>query len=395
MQKIILKKSQSDRIKRGHLWVYSNEIDTKLCSLKDVSPGEVITLYSNSKNFLGYGYINPNTLLSIRVLSQHKKQTVSEKLIHNRLKQALSLRETLYPSPYYRLVHGEGDYLPGLVVDRYGDFLVCQINTAGMQQLSSMVFDSLIKLLSPQGILLKSDEKQRTLEGLEEDNKIVYGDIPEETEITTEAGKFIVALQAGQKTGWFYDQTENRKQLKNIVKGKTVLDLFSYTGSFGITAALYGAEQVTCVDSSQSAIDYVNKNAELNGMSDKVETIKSDAFDQAKSFSAEKQRFDIILVDPPAFIKRKKDAKKGVEAYRRINELALRLTNRDGFLSSSSCSFNLPEDNLKNLIQKSGRHVDRRLQLIYQGQQDKDHPVHPAMPETKYLKNLIYRTCLE
>lgn len=387
---ITLKAKEEHRIRSGHLWVYSNEIDTSKTPLKDFASGQLVEIRTANGQFLGYAYLNPNTLLCARILSKDKQHGVTRQTLKKRLQNALQLRSSLFPDPYYRLVHGEGDYLPGLVIDRYGDYLVCQFNTAGMEMLKPDLIDLLCQLLNPKGILVRSDLNQRNLEGLTDDHGVLFGEIPEQTEVKTAIGNYIIPLRDGQKTGWFYDQTENRQQISTLAKDKSALDLFCYVGSWGIGAAIAGAKSVLCVDASETALEYVKLNAAHNHVADRVSTLKGDANAIAKQLSDEQQRFDLIMVDPPAYMKRKKDAKNGLEAYRRTNELALRLTQHNSFLFSSSCSFHMPLEQLKKVIYQAARHVDRQLQLLYQGQQDKDHPVHPAMPETQYLKHLMY-----
>jgi len=388
---LTLKSKEEHRIRTGHLWVYSNEIDTEKSPLTQFQAGQQVRVCSAKQQFLGYAYINPKTLLCARILSQHIKNPISKRFLKKQLQHALTLRTQLFERPFYRLIHGEGDYLPGLVVDRYADILVCQFNTVGMECLKDDILSSLIELLSPAGILIKNEAHQRTLEGLELDNGVAYGTVPEDTDVITDAGTFTVPLQKGQKTGWFYDQAHNRQQLSHIQQVDQALDLFSYVGSWGIMAARQGAKRVVCVDSSQTALEYVTINAARNGVADQVQTLQGDAVDVAKSLAADKARFDLLMIDPPAFIKRKKDVKKGLEAYRRINELALRMSDKDSFVFTSSCSYHLLMDNLKKTLFQAAKHVDRQLQQLYQGQQAKDHPIHPAMPETHYLKTLLYR----
>ena len=394
LQTLTLKAKEEHRIRSGHLWVYSNEIDTGKSPLSQFHAGEHVRVCSAKAQFLGYAYINPNTLLCARIVSHQQKHPISKSFLKTQIQHALNLRTNLYAHPFYRLIHGEGDFLPGLVVDRYADILVCQINTAGMELLKDDIINSLIEVLAPTGILIKNETHQRTLEGLTLDNGTAYGTVPETAEVITPCGHFLVPLLEGQKTGWFYDQADNRQQIGQLRQPDQALDLFSYVGSWGIAAALKGAKHVTCVDSSQTAIDYVKINAERNGVANQVHAIKGDAVTVAKTLTADKQRFDLLMLDPPAFIKRKKDAKKGLAAYRHINELTLRMSAKDSFLFTSSCSYHLPLDNLKKTLHQAARHVDRQLQQIYQGQQAKDHPIHPAMPETHYLKNLLYRCTL-
>lgn len=386
-----LKKNEDRRLRAGHLWVYSNEVDTANTPLGQYETGQLVEIQTAGGLTLGTGYINPHSLICVRMVSRNTEYWLNHSLLVHRIQVALSLRERLYGKPYYRLVYGESDGLPGLVVDRFGDYLVAQITTAGMERVRDEVVSALQKVLQPAGILFRNDSSMRTMEGLESYNEVVHGEVPERVRLEENGVPFDVPLAAGQKTGWFYDHRENRARLGRYVQGSRVLDLFSYLGGWGVQAAVNGAEQVTCVDSSAAALEQLLDNAQLNGVQDKVTALQGDAFDALKSLRDERAKFDVVVLDPPAFIKRKKDTKKGLEAYRRLNELAMRLLSRDGILVSASCSFHLSRKELQNLLLKSSRHLDRNLSILEQGFQGPDHPIHPAIPETEYLKAIFCR----
>lgn len=387
-----LNKNADRRIKAGHLWIYSNEVDTKVSPLKQYSVGQQVQVEASNGKVLGTAYLNPNTLICGRIISQNPAQVLDKSLLVHRIKIALSLRERAFPTPHYRLVYGESDQLPGLVVDRFGDVLSVQLNTAGMQSLENEVLDALEKVLKPQAIVLRNDGGMRKLEGLEEETRVARGELPEAGVFLEENGvKFHVPVLTGQKTGWFYDHRLNRARMQQFCAGKKVLDLFSYVGGWGVQAAAAGAESVLCVDASATALDEVEKNAELNGVSDKVGTMQGDAFDALKQLIQEGEKFDVIVLDPPAFIKRRKDIKNGEQAYKRINQLAMRLLERDAILISASCSMHLAYDRLIDIVRGSARHIDRQAQILEQGHQGADHPVHPTIVETAYLKSLIVR----
>jgi 23S rRNA (cytosine1962-C5)-methyltransferase len=288
-------------------------------------------------------------------------------------------------------VYGEADGLPGLVVDRYGDIVVAQITTAGMERLRDAVVEALQKVLKPAAIVLRNDSSAREPEGLPGYVEVVDGTVPDEVEVREGGERFAVSLTAGQKTGWFFDQAANRDRLLKYVDGRTVLDVFSYVGAWGVRAAAAGASAVTCVDSSERALAGVVANAEHNGVGDRVTTARGDGFAVLRELKASGQRFDVVVLDPPAFIKRRKDTKEGTLAYRRINEAALTLLERDGLLVTASCSFHLPAEDLLRTAQQAARASDRSLQLLEYGQQGPDHPVHPAIPETAYLKAFYLR----
>jgi 23S rRNA (cytosine1962-C5)-methyltransferase len=269
--------------------------------------------------------------------------------------------------------------------------LVAQLNTAGMEVLRDEVVAALDKVLKPRAILLRNDSSARAQEGLQSRVESALGEVPEVVEIEENGTRFEVPLHSGQKTGWFYDHRLNRARVQHLAGGMRVLDVFSYIGGWGVAAAVAGASEVVCVDSSGRALDMVERNAELNGVADRVQGIEGDAFDALKALRAEREKFDLVIVDPPAFIKRKKDAKKGIEAYRRLNQAAMQLLGKDGILVSASCSYHLQRDTLRDLLQQSSRHLDRSLQIIEQGHQGPDHPIHPAIVETDYIKCLVSR----
>lgn len=386
-----LKKDQERRLEAGHLWVYSNEVDTETTPLRNLTPGEPVEILSSRDRWMGYGYVNPNSLLCARLMSRQRKALVDENLIRARIQSALALRERIYPAPFYRLVFGEADGLPGLVVDRYGDVLALQITTAGMDRLRDSVVAALESLLQPKGILLRNDTQMRVLEGLPEEVSILRGEVPDQVEIQELGARFLVSPKNGQKTGWFYDQTDNRARLRRYLKGGRVLDVCSYLGGWGIQAALWGAEEVIGLDLSAPALDGMAENASLNGCGDRVRGIRGDAFEELRQLAAAQERFDLVILDPPAFIKRRKDLDRGVDAYLRLNRLGLQLLRPEGLLVTSSCSFHLPKFLFLRTVQKAAVLQNRHLQLLEAGQQSADHPVHPAIDETSYLKTLFLR----
>lgn len=375
------------RLRAGHLWVFSNEVDTKATPLKDFAPGDLAVVTDHKGAALGLAYVNPNALICARLLSRRPDTEINADWFRVRLQAALELREQLFSRPFYRLVHAEGDGLPGLIVDRYDDVLVAQFTTAGMEARRADVMGALQGLLQPRGILLRNDSSIRQLEGLPLTVASI-GAVPERIEIEEEGARFLVPLAGGQKTGWFFDQRDNRTRLLRYVKGRRLLDVCSYVGAWGVRAALAGA-QATCVDSSAAALAAVQANAALNGV--RVETREGDALDVLKQLRDANERFDAVVLDPPALIKRKKDFDKGSEYYARMNLLALGLLPAGGLLVSCSCSHHLPTEELLRLVQREARKTGRGLQLLEQGAAAPDHPVHPAIPETAYLKALYFR----
>ncbi|WP_079203673.1 class I SAM-dependent rRNA methyltransferase [Pseudomonas sp. CC6-YY-74] len=386
-----LKANADRRLRAGHLWVYSNEIDVAATPLHGFAAGDQAILEAAGGKPLGVVAMSPNNLICARLLSRDVKHVLDKSLLVHRIKVALSLRERLFDQPCYRLVFGDSDLLPGLVVDRFFDILVVQLASATMERHKDEVLAALIQVIKPSGILLKNDSAARDAEGLERYVDTVFGVVPEWVALEENGVKFEAPVIEGQKTGWFFDHRMNRARLAPYVKGKRVLDLFSYIGGWGVQAAAFGATEVMCVDASAFALDGVERNAALNGLSEQVACIEGDVFAALKELKNAEERFDVVIADPPAFIKRKKDLKNGEAAYRRLNEAAMRLLNKDGILVSASCSMHLPEDDLQNILLTSARHLDRNIQLLERGGQGPDHPVHPAIAETRYIKSLTCR----
>ncbi|PWV62331.1 class I SAM-dependent rRNA methyltransferase [Plasticicumulans acidivorans] len=385
-----LKKNEERRLRAGHLWVYSNEVDTAVTPLAGFEPGQPVEVQAHNGKPLGTGYINPHSLICARLVSRDPAHPLSDSLLVHRLKVALGLRERLYPGPFYRLVHGEGDGLPGLIVDRFGDVVVVQITTAGMERMKDGVIAALDKVLKPVGILLRNDTASRKLEELDSYVEPI-GQVPEVIELSENGVRHLAPLLGGQKTGWFYDQQDNRARMFKYVRGARVLDVFSYVGGWGIQAAMHGAESVMCIDSSAPALEHAHAAAELNGIAERFSSLEGDAFEALKALRQERERFDVIVCDPPAFVKRRKDFKEGALAYRRINELAMSLLERDGILISCSCSHHMARESLAETLLAASRHLDRSLVFLEQGRQGPDHPVPPAIPETEYLKAFFSR----
>ena len=386
-----LKANADRRLRAGHLWVYSNEIDVAASPLSGFAAGDQAILEAAGGKPLGIVAMSPQNLICARLLSRDTTHLLDKSLLVHRIQVALSLRERLFDKPFYRLVFGDSDLLPGLVVDRFGDILVVQLASATMERHKDEVIAALIQVLKPSGILFKNDSAARDAEGLERYVSTVFGQVPEWVALEENGVKFEAPVLQGQKTGWFYDHRMNRARLAPYVKGKRVLDLFSYIGGWGVQAAAFGASEVMCVDASTFALDGVERNAALNGVADKMACVEGDAFEALKELKAAEERFDVVITDPPAFIKRKKDMKNGEAAYRRLNEAAMRLLSKDGILVSASCSMHLPEDDLQNILLGSARHLDRNIQLLERGGQGPDHPIHPAITETRYIKSLTCR----
>ena len=389
-----LKRGEERRLAAGHLWVFSNEVDTDSTPLTALAPGALAQLRSHRDAFLGYAYVNPHALICARILEKDAAHPVGRPLIAHRLEAALALRERLYREPYYRLVFGESDALPGLVLDRYGDLIVGQIGTAGMEALKPDVEAAVRTVVNPAGLFWKNDSAARELEHLPQATEVAFGEVPTQVEIVESGLRFKASPAHGQKTGWFYDQAANRQRLlRYLSQGARVLDVCSYVGAWAIVALHNGAARARCIDSSESALDFARRNAAENGVA--LETLRADAFEALKALQEQGERYDVVILDPPAFIKRKKDIPQGQAAYRKLNQLALGLIAGDGLLVSCSCSYHLAPEDLVSAIQAAGRHTGRFIQILESGGQSPDHPVHPAIPETRYLKAFFCRATSE
>ena len=383
-----LKRNEDRRLHSGHLWVFSNEVDTQQTPLTRFEPGALVRVLAHNDRALGLAYVNPQSLIAARLLNTWTLPDAG--WFAGRLRQALRLRERLHAHPYYRLVYGESDGLPGLVIERYGATCVVQIATAGMERLKDAIVAAIVDVLHPEAVLLKNDSGARELEGLPQYVECVIGAVGERSRVVEDGLIFQAPLLEGQKTGWFFDQAANRRALAGYVgPGARVLDVFSYVGAWGVRAAQCGASEVLCVDSSAPALELAVENAGANGL--KIQTRRGDAFHVLEELIAEKASFDVVIVDPPAFAKRRKDLPKAQAAYRRLNQLAMQLVSHDGNLVSCSCSYHLSADDLQEAIARAARGAQRHVQILAQGGQAPDHPVHPAIAETRYLKAFFCR----
>ena len=386
-----LKKNEDRRIRAGHVWIFSNEVDVAATPLDGFEAGQLADFQDSSGKSLGNGYVNPRSLICGRLVSRDPGYVLGKSLLVHRLNVALSLRQRLFTKPFYRLAYSEGDGLPGLIVDRYGDTLVIQINTAGMERVKDEILTALQEVLRPTRIVLRNDSSGRALEGLDDYVETVLGDVVDLVFLEENGARFEAPILSGQKTGWFYDHRLNRARMQHYVGDKRVLDVFSYIGGWGVQAAMAGATEVLCVDSSDTALAQLAHNASLNQVTSLIRTQAGDAFEVLKGLRAERERFDVVILDPPAFIKRKKDFHAGQTAYQRLNQAAMQLLSKDGILISASCSYHLTRENLKQVLLQTSRHVDRQLLVLEQGHQGPDHPLLPAVAETEYLKSFICR----
>lgn len=383
-----LKKDAERRVFAGHLWIFSNDINTLHSPLKEYAAGDLVLIETNFGKAIGIGYINPHCLLCIRVLTLNPSATINTDFFIEKIKQAQSKRATLFQDHYARMVFGESDRLPGIVIDQFHDIIVMQINTAGMEALKSLLIDAVQSVFSPKTIVLKCDSTERQNEGLQAYTEVFGEPAPDYLTVVENNCTFRAPLLTGQKTGWFYDHRFNRARIAAYCRDKKVLDVFSYCGAFSIPAAKNGAKSVTAIDRSPLAIEALTQNAALNEVSS-ITALCGDALDILQSLSQSSERFDVIILDPPALIKRKKDVPAGEKMYQKLNEAALKLLSPAGILFSASCSMHLSQVDLLNCIRKAGLTAKKEISVLEQSHQGADHPIHPAMPETNYLKGYI------
>lgn len=387
---LVLNKGAERRVRGGHLWVYSNEVDNRRTPLKQFAAGEQVVVQDAAGRALGVAMMNPQHLICARMVSRDPTQCLDRGLLARRIETALRWRERIYGKPFYRLVYGDSDFLPGLVVDRYGEVLSVQCNSAGMAALQDDVLAALEQVCRPRGIAFRNDALAREAEGLSRQVD-VHGDVPAWLTLEENGVVFEAPLLEGQKTGWFYDHRENRAFLQRLAQDASVLDVFCYAGGWGVQALAAGASSLTAIDSSALALAAVRRNAALAGRADAVACLQGQADEAMKQLANDGRQFDIVVLDPPAFIKRRKDHDAGLKAYHHHNRLALRLLAPGGLLVSGSCSMSLAMDELVGVVGSAARHSGRFLQVVHSGGAGADHPVHPLIPETAYLKAVFAR----
>jgi 23S rRNA (cytosine1962-C5)-methyltransferase len=384
------------RAEGGHPWVYSNEIAMDAAA-KALMPGALVTLRRSDERPLGVATFNPHTLIAARLLDRDCGREIGRRFFARRIERALSIRERLYDQPYYRLVHAEADGLPGLVIDRFGQVLAVQANTAGMDRLLPLAIEALrgLPLLSPAAIVLRNDSPARAIEGLPLETSVAVGTIdgPVAVEEKENGAVLLADVLTGQKTGWFYDQRDNRVFIAGLAGGGArVLDLYCYSGGFAVAAACGqrhgGAQSVLGIDRSQPALALAAEAARRNGVADKCEFRRGDAFAEAAALAGNGERFDIVVADPPAFARSKREAPAALRGYRKLARLAAQLTAPGGFLFLASCSYNVGSAEFAEAVRRGLADAGRSGRILRSSGAGPDHPVHPALPETAYLKAL-------
>ena len=378
------------RVRDGHPWVYSNEIAMDAVA-KKLTPGVLVNLAAANGEALGVAMFNPRTLIAARVIDRNPAVTVSASYVASKLAAALALRERLYPGGFYRLIHAEADGLPGLIIDRYGTLAVVQANAAGADRLLPAILDALDAVLSPATVVLRNDSPARALEGLGEEVLVAKGALGERVEVVENGARYFVDLRAGQKTGWFYDQRDNRAEVARLAAGARVLDVYAYVGSFALACVRAGAREAIAVDRSAAALELARESAERNGVTDTVQFVRAEAFAELERLGAAGERFDIVVADPPAFVKSRKDLAAGVRGYRKLARLAAHLVAPRGFLFIASCSHNVDRATFDEQVTRGLRDAERSGRLLRASGAALDHPVHPALPESAYLKGSLFQ----
>ncbi|UZJ42654.1 class I SAM-dependent rRNA methyltransferase [Prosthecochloris sp. SCSIO W1101] len=385
MDSLYLKPKEHRRLFKGHLWSFSNELQSLP---KDITAGETVKLYTHDKKFVGTGFYNPHSLIAFRLLSRTGEIPNSD-FFRKKILNALDLRKKLYPESdtnAFRLIHGESDGLPGLVVDCFNKAIAVQAFSAGMDRHLPLICDVLLDLFQPSSVIVRNESVLRELEGLPLYKKIVHGSSADAVQTIHDTGlQYLINLLEGHKTGFFLDQRDNRRIVRKIAHGAETLDVFTSDGGFGLNALFGGAKSATMVDISPDALQRAEENAILNKLSNYA-LIKGDAFDVLTQLVEEKKSYDLVILDPPSFTKSRKNLPSALHAYKKLNKLGLQLVRNGGFLATASCSHHVSEEDFLGVIRQSSFSQKKQLRQIFRNSQPADHPILLSMPETHYLK---------
>lgn len=385
-----LRPKRERRVASGHPWVFSNELEPGFVELP---PGSVVDVFDAKGRFVGRGLLSPQSLIAVRLYSRVRHDDLDSPLFYAmRLREALTYRERVLPGRQScRLVHAEGDFLPGLIIDRMGDHLAVQINTVGMENRLPILEEAVRQVFQPASAVFRNDNKARDLEGLEQGRGVWFGEPPDHVDIDEYGVTYRVSLLGGQKTGHFFDQADNRRYMGHLAEGAQVLDVYANTGGFGLQALKHGAAHATLLEKSEATAEAAGLNAELNGVEDRCTVVACEATKTLEHLVARGERYDIVAIDPPAFAKTKKTAGNALRGYSRVNALAATLVSPGGLLVTSSCSHHVQEDRFLEAVMKGADEASRTLRLVRRGEQAADHPVLPRVPETRYLKHLVFQ----
>lgn len=386
MAKFYLRKKVSDRVINGHPWIFGNEIGD---SEGECEPGDIVEVYTSNGSFVGKGYVNPASQIRIRLVTRDKNEVVDDQFFYNRLKEAWEYRQQIGYVENCRLIFGEADQLPALIIDKFNDYFVIQTLALGIDRWKHAIVAAIQKLFNPKGIYERNDVPVRELEGLPQKKGFLSAPFDTNIILNENGLKFHVDIENGQKTGYFLDQQDNRRAIQHIVKDADVLEAFCYTGTFSMHAAHYGAKSVMGLDISENAVNTARRNAELNGFQDKCKFEAVNAFDVLKQWVKEGKRYDVVMLDPPAFTKSRENIQKAITGYKEINLRGMKLTKPGGFLVTASCTNLVPPDLFLKTIDMAAKDARRKIRQVTWQTQASDHPILWHVPNTQYLKFLI------
>ena len=382
---VFIRKGAQHRLENGHPWMFQTEVDR---IEGDFEPGDIVDILNHRNRFIGRGYINPRSQIIVRILTR-QQEAINRAFFEKRIAAAWKHRQRFVDDPNYcRLIFGEADFLPALIVDKFGDYLVIQTLALGIDVHKETIVSILDEMFQPAGIYERNDVPVRKLEGLDMRKGFLKGQFPTLIKVEENGFPFYADIENGQKTGFFYDQQENRRLLKPFAAGAEVLDCFCHTGSFAIHAARYGAKSVRAIDISDLAVDVARQNAELNGVADICQFEVANAFDVLRTLTEEKRQYDVVILDPPAFTKSRGAIEGAARGYKEINLRGLKLIRPGGFLITCSCSYHMDRELFKAIVVDAAKDARRVIREIDYRTQAKDHPILPAAPETHYLKFL-------
>jgi 23S rRNA (cytosine1962-C5)-methyltransferase len=384
-----LKPREGRRALAGAPWIFSNEIVMD-ARTKGLAPGTLVNVARDGGVTLGTGYFNPKSLIAVRLLDSVPDAEIGDAFFASHFAHALARRAAFFPEHFYRLVHAEGDGLSGLTIDRFDDLCVVQVTTAGMEKLTVPMLAALDEVVAPKHVILRNDTPSRALEGLEPYVRAARGEIPVRLAVAENGARYFADPAGGQKTGWYYDQRDNRAFLAKLAPGRTVLDCYCYTGGFAILGAKSGAPEVVGIDSSVPALALAQEAAAAKGIAPRCKFIKAEVFEELERLAATGETFDIVIADPPPFVKSRKDLEAGARAYRKLARLAASITAANGYLLLASCSHNMPRERFEQECAIGIARAGRRGAMIREAGAGPDHPIHPMLPETAYLKTLVY-----
>jgi len=386
IRKVFLRKGMHHRVESGHPWIYKTEIDYENGL---VSPGDIVDVYNFRQRFIGRGYWNGRSQITIRLLSRQQEE-INRAFFQRKIAAAWEYRQKFVSEPdYCRLIFGEADFLPGLIVDKFGSYMVVQTLALGIDRYKEMIVSLLSEMFQPAGIFERNDVSVRELEGLPQQKGFLQGEFPTLITVQENGFPFYADIENGQKTGFFYDQRENRSFLQPIMPGATVLDCFCHTGSFAVHAAKYGAKSVEAVDISAQAVELAIQNARLNQVEEICRFQVGNAFDVLRTWSDQQRLFDVVILDPPAFTKSRSSLEGAARGYKEINLRGLKMVRPGGFLVTCSCSYHMDRDLFRAVVNDAAQDAKRQIRQVEYRTQAKDHPILPAASETEYLKFLV------